>query len=97
MGGGIVERAPQLVYGAAYVVIEINKRALGPETLAEFFACDQFARLRDERYQQPEGPLLQLKSNPTLAQLTASRVDNEDTKLVGRSWLARACHTSELP
>src|SRR5215472_3414316 len=94
MGRGVIESAPNLVDGAADVVIEINEGPLRPETLAELLAGHHLAWLRDQRCQQPERPLLQLNSNPTLTQLTASRVDHEDTKLVGRSRLARACHTS---
>jgi hypothetical protein len=55
-------------------VIEIHESVGGPDSLLEFFAGYNFARLFEQRLQNPERLLLQPNANSAFAQLSGTQI-----------------------
>ncbi|HEY2171966.1 MAG TPA: hypothetical protein VGJ30_20250 [Candidatus Angelobacter sp.] len=55
-------------------VIEIYESVRRPDSLLEFFAGDNFARLFEQRLQNPERLLLQPNANSAFAQLSGTQI-----------------------
>ena len=47
--GGIPQRFPEMVHRLVQAPIEVDERAGAPEPVPQLFACDQFARLFQQR------------------------------------------------
>jgi hypothetical protein len=90
----VVECAAELVHAAADVVIEIDKGAIRPDALAQFFARYQFAGLLQESQKQAKGTLLDLHADAVLAELSGSSVDHKraELKLRNGNWTSRVRH-----
>lgn len=74
IGGGVAEGFAQLVDRGVEAVIEIDEGVRGPESLAEFFAGDDFAWTFEKSEQDLERLLLQAEAFVGLAKFAGARV-----------------------
>ena len=75
---GIRQRGPQFGHGDVYSVVEVAKRFLRPNTVFQFIAGYDGARLFEKRCQYFKGLNLQPDSAARLAEFARSSVEFED-------------------
>src|SRR5215469_6820178 len=80
----ILERLAQPGYGAIEAVIEVDEGVCGPKLLAQFLACNNFARTVQEHGQDPEGLFLELDLLAALAQFRKLEINLEDLEAYQR-------------
>ena len=83
--GGIAQRAPQPVDGAADAVVEIDEGAVGPKAVPQFFPRDNLARLLHESNEQLEWAVLEPDADAVPAQFAGAYIHGKPAELESRN------------
>jgi hypothetical protein len=74
----VAESAPDLLNGEIESLLEIDKRFCAPDSLLDFFPCQQLARATGEQDKNLERLRRQVDERPALPQLHVPEVQFED-------------------
>ena len=74
LGCGIAEHFAQLVHSSVQAVIEVHERIRGPQTIAQFLACDHGTCAFQQHSENREGLILEAQPASLLAKLARPQV-----------------------
>ena len=78
--GGIPQRVPKTVDGAADAVIEVDEYPLRPESVAKLVAAEDLVRMVEQELQGAKGQILNLDSDAVPAEFAGMHVGLERSK-----------------